>query len=411
MFLLHLWNYIRGYVIIVVTGRSIERFINICSKRQILLWDIARKDHESAVMKVSIRGFRLMRPAAKKSACKVHILKKCGLPFFLIRFWKRKGFKVGLIVFIALLSFFTSMIWEIEILGCKPEVTTEIMNVLKMEKIDVGCFKMGLNPKKIASDIIMKVDGIAWAGVQIKGVKLTVTVKDGIKVPKIIQNNEEYDIVAKRDGLVTKVEVYAGKAVVKEGETVRKGQLLISGRMESQFEFGIKDVHAMGKIIARTWYENSIPVSMEYSKKIKSGNTHETRYLKLLGLNIKLPGAGLTFENYQTTYHENFLSVLGLKLPIGLTVEKSFEIIDKKVALTEEEAMSIAEETARYELIERIPDQCEIIEEKVNYFEGENGKKYIQVVFECEEDIASLKPMTDFFIDNEEDLYHTEMNQ
>ena len=62
MFLLHLWNYIRGYVIIVVTGKSVERFINICSKPRILLWDIERRDNESAVMKMSLRGFKTFKP-------------------------------------------------------------------------------------------------------------------------------------------------------------------------------------------------------------------------------------------------------------------------------------------------------------------------------------------------------------
>ncbi|MCX7774363.1 MAG: sporulation protein YqfD, partial [Clostridia bacterium] len=238
----------------MVTGKSIERFINICSKRQILLWDIVRKDDQSATMKASLRGFRLMRPAAKKSGCRVHILKRCGLPFLLGRFKKRKGFKIGIILCLSLLLLSTSIIWDIEITGCKPEMMPQVLNVLKMEKIGRGSFKMGLNPKKIASRIVMQVDDIAWVGVEVKGVKLYVTVKSSISKPDIVKNNETFNIIAERDGLVTQMEVLAGNALVKEGDTVKKGQVLVSGKLQSQNpEFGTRDVHALGRVKARTW--------------------------------------------------------------------------------------------------------------------------------------------------------------
>ena len=37
---LALWNYLRGYVIIYVTGFSVERFINLAVNRGIFIWDI-----------------------------------------------------------------------------------------------------------------------------------------------------------------------------------------------------------------------------------------------------------------------------------------------------------------------------------------------------------------------------------
>ena len=216
MFLVHLWNYIRGYVIIIVTGKSVERFINICSKRQILLWDIVRVDAESATMKASLRGFRLMRPAAKKSGCRVHIKEKCGLPFFLYRFKRRKGFKLGLLIFAALLILSASIIWDIEIIGCKPEMIPQVMNVLNVDNIGRGSFKMRLNPKNIATKLALNIDGIAWAGVEIKGVKLFITIKDSIDAPVLIKNNESFNIVAERDGLIKSMEMQAIHWLKKE---------------------------------------------------------------------------------------------------------------------------------------------------------------------------------------------------
>jgi len=396
MILVHLWNYIRGYVIIIVTGRSIERFINICSKRQILLWDIVRTDTASAEMKASIRGFRLMRPAAKKSGCRVHIKKRCGLPFFLYRFKRRKGFKVGLVIFSALLMLSVSIIWDIEIIGCKPEIIPEIMSVLNADNIGRGSFKLKLDPKVIAKKIALNVDQIAWVGVEIKGVKLFITIKDSIEPPVLIKNNEAFNIVAERDGLVKKMEVYAGTPRIKEGETVKKGQVLVSGKLESKNpEFGTRDVHALGKIIARTWYEESMPVSTVYTQKLKTGKTYKTVYFKFLDRRFKVTGGDLPFEMYETITEEKMITgPFGLKLPIGLIVENSYEIVEKQVELSLDEAIDVCIETAKENLHKRIPADCTVVDEMIKQYEGDNGTIYIQVIYECEEDIAGLEPAT-----------------
>jgi len=395
MFLVHLWNYIRGYVIIIVTGSNLERFINICARRQILLWDIVRIDAWSASMKASLRGFRLMRPAAKKSGCRVHIKKKCGLPFCLYKLRRRKGFKVGLLLFAFLLVLATSLIWDIEVVCSKPELVPRIMEALEAENIGRGSFKRGIDPKKIASRIVLNVDGLAWAGVEIKGVKLCITVKESIEPPVLIKNNEKFNIVAERDGLITRMEVYAGNALVQEGDTVRKGQVLVSGRLESKNpDFGTRDVHALGRITARTWYENTVPVSLVYTQRLRSERSHETVYLRFLDGKLKLSGDP-PFEIYETRTEDRFLSPFGIRFPIGLTVETYYEVIEKQVDLTLDEAIEVAVETARRELKAKLPDDCVVIDEIVKQTEDGNGKIYMQVVIECEEDIAALVPATD----------------
>lgn len=82
MFLIRLWHYLKGYVIIIVNGQSVEKFINICTRRQILLWDMERVERNSVRMKMSIRGFKNARTAARKSRCRMRILeKKVSLSF------------------------------------------------------------------------------------------------------------------------------------------------------------------------------------------------------------------------------------------------------------------------------------------------------------------------------------------
>jgi len=78
---LSVWNYLRGYVTIEVSGFSVERFMNLASHKGIYLWDI--KKYKSKIqMKVSIKGFKLLKSCAKKTKCKIVIVEKKGCPFF-----------------------------------------------------------------------------------------------------------------------------------------------------------------------------------------------------------------------------------------------------------------------------------------------------------------------------------------
>ena len=58
-----------------------------------------------------------------------------------------------------------------------------------------------------------------------------------------------------------------------------------------------------------------------------------------------------------------------------------------------DEAIAVAVETAKEELRKLMPEDCIVIDEIVKHYDGENNTKYIQVVFECEEDIAGLEPV------------------
>lgn len=394
MFLVHLWNYIRGYVIIIAKG-NVERFINICTRRQILLWDISRKDSQSVVMKASVRGFMLMREAARKSGCRVRILKKCGLPFFLHRFRRRRGFKIGLVIFALMTFLFTSMIWEIEITGCSREVEEKIMEVLEELDAGKGSFKMSLDPKRIAAGIRLNVDDVAWAGVQIKGVKMTISVQEIKPRPDVVDEDQYCNLVAKRDGLITKIEVLAGNLKVREGDTVTKGQLLVSGVLEAKYpEFGTKNVHALGRIIARTWYEAKVPLSHEYVKRIRTGRTHENTYIRILNMKIGLLGNRDAFELYDSiSYDKTVNGPFGWELPIGITVERLYEIEEKKVMLSGEEAEALALEKARLEISGELSPDCKVLDEKVDIIKNENGDAWLRLTVECEEDIAVREPL------------------
>ena len=105
-------SYIIGYVKVKVEGYYIERFINICTNNKIVIWNLKRDKNVNLYLNVRTKDFKYMVDAAKKTKCKIKILKKKGLPFVMHRYKKRKLFAALLIMLIVLIAISSNFIWN-----------------------------------------------------------------------------------------------------------------------------------------------------------------------------------------------------------------------------------------------------------------------------------------------------------
>mgnify|MGYP000827505538 CR=1 FL=1 len=91
---------LRGYVKIRVWGFAPQRFINLCSNKGILLWNIEKQD-DVYIMCVSLESFYRLRSIARKTKVRVVISERYGLPFFVPGMLRRKAFLAGLFLAVA----------------------------------------------------------------------------------------------------------------------------------------------------------------------------------------------------------------------------------------------------------------------------------------------------------------------
>lgn len=230
MFFKILMYYILGYASISVEGYFIERFINICISKNILLWNAKRKKTSFLFANIAIKDFKKIRKIAKTTKCHVKIEKKKGLPFLLYRYKKRKIF-IGLLIAILLGIFcLSNFIWNIEITGNTNITQEELLNNLNEYGLKTGMLKTKVNTKDIINDIRLNRDDIAWIGIKMLGTNAIVEVVEADKKPEIIDENEYCNIVSDKEGIITKINVQNGTALVKAGDIVTKRKR-ISRRM------------------------------------------------------------------------------------------------------------------------------------------------------------------------------------
>lgn len=393
MLLLRLWNYLRGYVIIIVEGYFIEKFINICIHRQILLWDIRVQKEQLVTMKLSIKGFKLLRPIARKTGSRIRIINKIGMPFIFNRYRRRKAFYVGAVIFVALIYVMTSFVWCIEITGNKKLQTSQIESALARNGIKTGMLKYRINTDDAVTGIMFDMKDISWISIIVKGTKVKVDLRERIEIPLIVPRNIPCDIVAMKDGFIKQVIATEGVEAVGEGDTVRKGQVLISGNIPLKGEDKkFRQVHAMGTVIARTWYEEQAPVKTTEVKRLKTGKAVHDYALILFSRKFDLFHRKNKYQDYSTKEVRKKLSIgEDIVLPVEWVTVSWYEELLVTATIDEENARSAAIDEAYKKVLEQLPEGAEVLKKNVKFIQSESEGLIARVTLECLEDIGTPK--------------------
>lgn len=222
MFVRSIINYFTGYVNIKVEGFYIERFINMCISKKILLMDIEREKSTIMYANVGLKDYKKLRQISKKTKSKIQIQSKKGLPFTAHKYRKRKIFIAlfAVVIFCIILS--SNFIWNIEISGNVNISQEELLAELEKSGLSVGISKNDLNSNTIVDTIRLNREDVAWIGITVKGTNAMVKIKEADKAPKIINENEYCNIIANKTGLITKINVQNGTAAVAEGQIVEE---------------------------------------------------------------------------------------------------------------------------------------------------------------------------------------------
>lgn len=196
MFVRNILNYFTGYVNIKVEGFFIERFINMCTSKKILLMDIKREKSSIMYANVSIKDYKRLRQVAKKTKSKIKIQNKKGLPFFAHKYRKRKIFAFLFGTVILAMIVLSNYIWNIEISGNINITKQEILEILEEKGFKIGSSKNDIDTNSVINKIRLERDDIAWMGITVKGTNAIVKIKEADKAPKVLDENAYCNIIA-----------------------------------------------------------------------------------------------------------------------------------------------------------------------------------------------------------------------
>ena len=220
-----------GYVRVRLTGRSPERFFNLCRSSKILLWNIACEKEEYRFF-LLLPDFYRIRPFAKKAGVRVRIQEKLGLPFFLYRNRKRKMFAVGAASFFLLLFVLSRFIWNISFSGNLLFTDDMLTGQLREIGVCYGMLKRGVDCDRIEEELRSRCPRIVWVSAHVSGTRLQIRIRENETADGIpLREESPRNLVAETAGTVVSNLGRAGKAAVQPGDEVEKGQILVEGML------------------------------------------------------------------------------------------------------------------------------------------------------------------------------------
>ena len=341
-----IFNMLRGYISIKVQCMYPERFLNICALNGVEIWNIKREEN-TIYADVRIKDYRRLRKILDKEFFDMGVSRRSGAPFFLIKF-KKRYVLVGAMGLSLLLLWFSSLfIWEIRVSGNNAVSTSEILYVLDEMGIKTGSFRLGISQEEISNTVLLKIPELSYITVNTNGSIANVIVREKDPVPEMEDRDYPTSIVATKDGIINKMTVLEGKAVVSEGDTVLKGDLIVSGEMES-IAGTYRYVHAKAEVYARTWYDVSVEAPGETFEKSYTGDT-TTRYTIIFaGKHLDLYiNSGIPYTNYDKITSEEKLSLFDkLSFPVTVIKEtyREYELVP--VGKSQEESVAELENFA-----------------------------------------------------------------
>ena len=329
MFLNKVFHFLKGYVILSLMGFNIERFLYICARRGIAMWDIKKYGKDSASVSMSMSDFFKIRQIAVKTRVRVHIKKKTGLPVLFKKYKKRYFLYGGCVLFAVSLLVTSQFIWTVEITGVKKADIESIRQVLEESGVRVGGLKYSLTSSMdIKNMMLNRVDNVAWAWVYIKGTKAVCEIYEDNLPQAALEEGVPCDIVAARDGIIRKIIARDGIKQVKSGDTVMSGDVLISGTIYNSTGGVGVTVPASGVVEAHTWHEITDTYKLYHETKVPTGEVKTFWRLNFFSKKANLYFDGhIDFENSLSEV-KNYEARLGKDIFLGVSLEceKIFEV-------------------------------------------------------------------------------------
>ncbi|MCL6549053.1 MAG: sporulation protein YqfD, partial [Alicyclobacillus sp.] len=245
------------------------------------------------------------------------------------------------------------------------------------------------SPEELQADILEKVPSLSWVGIRLEGAKAKLEAV--VKIPPAQpEAGTPRNIVAGKPGVILRVLATRGDVLVKPGQVVSPGTVLISGSLAE----GAKRVPAAGHAWAEVWYHTEVVVPLQVSRRELTGRKVTRRYLDLAGVGVPVWGwadpayAASVDRASETDWH------LGpWHLPVQLRTVQEYEVNLRTWSQTVDDAKRTGMSLAAQDVTARMGAGGRVLGQTILQSQVAHGKLYATVMTRTEEDIGVPSPI------------------
>ena len=313
-----------------------------------------------------------------------------GLPRYFKRYGRRAGLWIGAVLFALGVALSQRVVWNIEVEGCSdPDAVVKNLADLGFT---YGTFFGDVDLDDLHNDYLRTFDDLSWISVNMNGTWAYVETKDLI-LPKEPDPSAPCNVVAAEAGRIVTVAADEGRPVVKVGDFVSAGDLLIGGVISMRGEeLSLKS--ARGSVTAEVMRKFTIKVPKTAAEKEYTGCEYEEKSLIFFKNKIKLYGnSRISRSGYDKIYYKERAELFGIA-PLPVFTEKVIykEYTEHERKISPDEAL---DEIGK-EYPERVADAlsgAKLV--SVTYVDSESATEYIRSYeIICVANIAKPKEIT-----------------
>lgn len=377
------------------------RFFNLAARSGFGFWDFSRREGRGAAC-CRARDYKRLRPLAKRCSVRLRCTKKRGAPFLLRRLLLRKGMAAGILCGIGIYWFLSGFVWCVEVSGTDLLSERLVLETARQSGVYVGADKGDFSPQQAAHGLISRLPELQWAAVNTDGCFAEISLREGSQAPEITDDREWSNIVAARDGVILGLEAEHGRPEAEIGDTVRAGQLLISGLYQETpdpYSPPPKELLKMqgaarGSVTAETYREFAVQVSSVKKEQVPAGGKKVNSSLVLFGVRLPLGFNTAPREKCRRYYKADPLTLLGTELPVVLEQEVWFPLEERSRTLSREELKEAALLKLREAQKAELAPGGSVLREELTYSFPE-GMCVLSAQCRCQEEIGVLQKVLD----------------
>lgn len=352
-----------------------EKFINILWKNNINIKNIRRIDITTIIFDIKLSDYATVKEFGTKTKIKIKILNRRGISFSIIKLEKRKTLIIGACIFIGLIYYLSTFIWDIKIQSSPKLPPYDIRQNLYSMGIKRGVNKGNINVNEIEEKLQKTDENILWVRARVEGAILKVVVEERKIPPQIVPDDDPCNLVASKDAQIMRVYTKAGTSVVKNNELVKKGQILVKG--EQGKEESTYPVHADGKVIGKTFYEESSAVVVKGVKRVRTGNSIENIYIIVNNKRINIKNSLNLYKKCDKIEKQDYF----------IKREIYYEVNEVPYSIDAQKAINDTAEKLYNNIIGKFDKEVKVIDKKISY-EANNDSYIVHLLLIAEEDIA-----------------------
>ena len=340
-----------NYCIVKITG-FITRVIRKCHAHKLALYEIDYLDEDNILVKIELKDLKLMKKL--NYYAKFKIVKYEGLNGF------RKHLKSSLMTYFIILGCFalmdvlTSFIVKVEVIHENSGVRKLVSEELILHDIKKFSLAKDFEALEKIKEKILETNQsrLEWLSITRIGMIYEVRVEE-----RIITDTSKEDgfanIISTKDALVTKIISNKGNVLVRSGDYVKKGDVLITGELKVYDEIKANTL-ATGEVYGDVWYQSDITFPLTYERRI---NTKKKRFNVMFNNNV-------LFKNkYQLFSQENLKKLSLFDIELSFYEEQEYKLEKGTYPLKEAEKLALVR--IEQEFTEKLKGKGQVISKKV----------------------------------------------